>query len=281
MVERQVASTNMENLSQDEATFQLLVESVRDYAIFMLDPTGLVLTWNAGAERFKGYRADEIIGQHFSRFYPPEALDRDCRARGSRWRRHRHSEDEGWTRVKKDGSLLGRTSYNGVRNSEGRLLGFAKVTRDLTERRSHEDALRRSEERFRLLVEGVSEYAIFMLDVNGRIATWNVGAERIKGYSAEEAIGRHFSILYPDDARESGWPDTSAGCCARGSIVDNGCVCARDGAKFWANVPSRLRGANGRLIGYPKLTEPLLKAAGRCPRSADRYAVGIGSCGGG
>ena len=90
---------------QSEERFRLLVESVRDYAIFMLDPQGRVLTWNAGAERIKGYRADEIIGQHFSRFYPPEALARGlpaARARG-RGARSGRFEDEGW-RVRKDGS---------------------------------------------------------------------------------------------------------------------------------------------------------------------------------
>lgn len=263
MVERQVASTNMENLSQNAESFRLLVESVRDYAIFMLDPTGLVLTWNAGAERFKGYRADEIIGQHFSRFYPPEALDRRLPEHELRVAKDTgYFEDEGW-RVKKDGSLFwANVVITAMRNSEGQLLGFAKVTRDITQRRSHEEALRQSEERFRLMVEGVAEYAIFMLDVNGRIATWNVGAERIKGYTAEEAIGRHFSILYPDDARESGWPDHELQVAAeRGSFVDNGWRVRKDGAKFWANVTiTALHGATGRLIGYAKLTRDLTES---------------------
>ena len=186
-------------MRQSEERFRLLVESVRDYAIFMLDPKGLVLTWNAGAERFKGYRADEIIGQHFSRFYPAEALARgSCRRTSSRWPGRGGSfEDEGW-RVRKDGSLFwANVVITAMRDARGQLIGFAKVTRDLTQRRDHEEALRQSEERFRLLVEGVADYAIFMLDVNGHVATWNVGAQRIKGYSADEIIGQHFSIFYP------------------------------------------------------------------------------------
>ena len=187
-MERETGS-NKEELRQSEDRFKLLVQSVRDYAIFMLDPNGVVLTWNAGAERFKGYRADEIIGEHFSRFYPPEALARGMPEHELQVASKTGSfEDEGW-RVRKDGSLFwANVVITAMRDAEGTLLGFAKVTRDLTQRRIHEEELRRSEERFRLLVEGVSDYAIFMLDANGRIVTWNVGAERIKGYTALQGI---------------------------------------------------------------------------------------------
>jgi PAS domain S-box-containing protein len=252
--------TGTENLRQSEERFRLLVEGVRDYAIFMLDPTGLVLTWNAGAERFKGYRADEIIGQHFSRFYPPQALARGLPEHELEVAREVGSfEDEGW-RVRKDGSLFwANVVITAMRNAEGRLLGFSKVTRDLTQRRGHEEALRQSEERFRLLVEGVAGYAIFMLDVNGKVATWNVGAERIKGYPAAEIIGQHFSIFYPDEAKQSGWPEheleTAA---AQGGFVDTGWRVRKDGTTFWANVTiTALRDDGGHLIGYAKLTRDL------------------------
>src|SRR3984885_11257441 len=191
-----------QKLQESQDRFRLLVESVRDYAIFMLDPEGYILTWNAGAERFKGYKANEIIGQHFSRFYLPEALERGLPAHELEVAKETGSfEDEGW-RVRKDGSLFwANVVITAVRNADGELLGFAKVTRDLTQRRAHEEELRRGEERFRLLVEGVSEYAIFMLDPNGQVATWNSGAERIKGYTANEIIGRHFSVFYPEEAK--------------------------------------------------------------------------------
>src|SRR6201996_6677163 len=213
-----------QKLQHSEERFRLLVESVRDYAIFMLDPHGYVLTWNAGAERFKGYRAEEIIGQHFSRFYPPEALSRGLPAHELEVASDVGSfEDEGW-RVRKDGTLFwANVVITSVRNAQGELLGFAKVTRDLTQRRLHEEEVRRGEERFRLLVEGVSEYAIFMLDPNGRVATWNSGAERIKGYAADEILGKHFSVFYPEEAKESRWPEHELQVAAeRGSFTDTG-----------------------------------------------------------
>lgn len=247
-------------IRESEERFRLLVESVRDYAIFMLDPDGHVLTWNAGAERFKGYRAEEIIGQHFSRFYPPEDL-----ARGLPEYELRVATDtgvfetDGW-RVRKDGSQFWANAViTAVRGADGELLGFAKVTRDLTRRRAHDEELRRSEERFRLLVDGLSEYAIFMLDPNGRVATWNSGAERIKGYKASEIIGQHFSLFYPPDAKESGWPEHELRVAAEeGRFVDTGWRVRKDGTTFWANVTiSALRDDSGQLLGYAKMTRDL------------------------
>lgn len=252
-----------ENLRQSEERFRLLIESVRDYAIFMLDPQGLVLTWNAGAERFKGYRASEIIGQHFSRFYPREALARGLPQHELEVAKDSGAfEDEGW-RVRKDGSLFwANVVITAVRNAEGHLLGFSKITRDLTQRRHHEEALRQSEERFRLLVEGVADYAIFMLDVNGKIATWNVGAQRIKGYSAEEAIGQHFSVFYPAEVKDSGWPEHELQVAAEtGRFVDTGWRVRKDGTTFWANVTiTALRDEAGHLVGYAKLTRDLTES---------------------
>jgi PAS domain S-box-containing protein len=251
------------DLRQSEDRFRLLVESVREYAIFMLDPEGVVLTWNVGAERIKGYRAAEIIGQHFSRFYPPEALARGLPERELQVASDVGTfEDEGW-RVRKDGSLFwANVVLTAMRDANGQLLGFAKVTRDLTQRRGHEEELRRSEERFRLLVEGVAEYAIFMLDINGRVATWNIGAERLKGYAADEIIGQHFSIFYPDDVKASGWPDHELRVAMeKGNFVDNGWRVRKDGTRFWANVTiTALRDDTGRFIGYAKLTRDLTEA---------------------
>ena len=252
-----------EHLRQSEERFRLLVESVRDYAIFMLDPEGHVLTWNAGAERFKGYRADEICGSHFSRFYPPEALARGLPAHELEVAAREGSlEDEGW-RVRKDGSQFwANVVITAMRDKDGTLVGYSKVTRDLTQRRNHEEAMRQGEERFRLLVEGVSEYAIFMLDVNGRVASWNVGAQRIKGYAAEEIIGQPISIFYPPEVRDSGWHEHELQQAAeKGSFVDTGWRVRKDGSRLWANVTiTALRDDDGRLVGFAKLTRDLTES---------------------
>jgi PAS domain S-box-containing protein len=260
---REKSGERKEELRQSEERFKLLVESVREYAIFMLDPAGHVLTWNAGAERFKGYRADDIIGQHFSRFYPPEALARGLPEHELQVATETGVfEDEGW-RVRKDGSLFwANVVITAMRNAQGELVGFAKVTRDLTKRRAHEEDLRRSEERFRLLIEGVADYAIFMLDPNGRVSTWNSGAERIKGYTAGDIIGQHFSIFYPQDVRESRWPDHELQEAAeKGKFIDTGWRLRKDGTRFWANVTiTALRDDAGQLLGYAKLTRDLTEA---------------------
>jgi PAS domain S-box-containing protein len=260
---REKGSDAKEGLRQSEERFKLLVESVRDYAIFMLDPEGHVLTWNAGAERFKGYKADEIIGQHFSRFYPPEALSSGLPAHELEVASKTGVfEDEGW-RVRKDGTLFwANVVITAMRDERGELVGFAKVTRDLTQRRANEETLRRSEERFRLLIEGVADYAIFMLDPNGRVSTWNSGAERIKGYRADEIIGQHFSIFYPQEVKDSGWPDHELQVAAeKGKFVDTGWRLRKDGTTFWANVTiTALRDDAGKLLGFAKLTRDLTEA---------------------
>lgn len=203
------SSSPIANTPRDsERRFRLLVEGVPDYAIFMLDEDGRVQSWNLGAERLKGYQSHEILGQHFSRFYPQEAIDRgwpDFELRSAR--RDGRFEDEGW-RIRKDGTRFwANVVITALREEDGSFVGFSKITRDLTERRREQEELRQSEERFRLLIEGVQDYAIFMLDPEGIVGSWNAGAARIKGYEASEIIGRHFSTFYPPDAVARGWPE--------------------------------------------------------------------------
>ncbi|HEV2844774.1 MAG TPA: PAS domain S-box protein, partial [Thermoanaerobaculia bacterium] len=236
------------------------VEGVKDYAIFMLDPDGFVVSWNTGAEEIKGYRPDEIIGQHFSRFYPPDKV-------AQRWPEHElemakrdgRFEDEGW-RVRKDGSTFwANVIITALRDAAGTLHGFSKVTRDLTERRRNEQSLRDSEERFRLLVQGVKDYAIFMLDPDGFVVSWNAGAEAIKGYRADEIIGQHFSRFYDPDIVAQGWPAHELEMAKKeGRFEDEGWRVRKDGSTFWASVViTALHDRTGRLRGFAKITRDL------------------------
>ena len=166
-------------LFESERRFRLLVEGVIDYAIYMLDPNGIISNWNAGAKRIKGYDADEVVGQHFQMFYSPEDREAGLPARCLETARENGKfEAEGW-RVRKDGSKFLASVVIDALYEENELVGFAKITRDITERNKSADALRESERHFRLLVNGVTDYALYMLDPTGVVTNWNPGAQRI------------------------------------------------------------------------------------------------------
>jgi len=241
----------------DEGRSRLLLEAISDYAIYMLDSTGVVTSWNPGARRFKGYEASEIIGQHFSRFYieedrqaglPERALETAARM-GS-------FEQEGW-RQRKDGSRFwAHVIIDPIRDPAGGIIGYAKITRDLTERKRAEETLKRSEQQFKLLVQSVTDYAIYMLDPTGRVSSWNLGAERIKGYRPEEIIGEHFSRFYTEKDRESGEPEKALAAAARDGRYERVAWRVRkDGTRFLANiVVDAIRGNDGTLLGFAKIT---------------------------
>ena len=248
------------NLQDVEQHFTQLVAGVRDYAIFLLTPEGLIRSWNEGAQRIKGYEPDEIIGRHFSQFYLPDSISsgwpqEELKRAGELGR----FEDEGW-RVRKDGTQFwANVVISALYDHDGRVAGFLKITRDLTERKQAEEALRLSEERFRLLVDGVQDYAIFMLDRDGRVASWNRGAQRIKGYTAQEIIGRHFSEFYTAEDLEVGKPAMELKLALeRGSVEDEGWRVRKDRSLFWANVViTAIYDDERRLIGFAKLTRDL------------------------
>ncbi|MHC8314389.1 hybrid sensor histidine kinase/response regulator [Pseudomonas sp. LB3P31] len=247
----------------EEKRLRLLIDAVIDYAIYMLDPDGIIASWNAGAKRFKGYEEAEILGQHFSRFYteadrlagmPQRALDTA--------KREGRFEGEGW-RVRKDGSRFWcHVVIDPIRDADGQLLGFAKITRDLTDRKMAEETLKQSEQQFRLLVQSVTDYAIYMLDPQGRLTNWNTGAQRIKGYTPEEVVGQHFSMFYTPEDRAAGEPQRALDTAIReGRFENKAWRLRKDGTQFMAHVVvDPIWGETGTLLGFAKITRDITEA---------------------
>ncbi len=233
--------------------FRLLVDTVEDYAIFLLDPDGIIRSWNAGAERLKQYKADEIIGKHFSIFYTAHDLAMDKPAHELRIAAETgRFEDEGW-RLRKDGSRFwANVVITRIRDENGNLIGFGKITRDLTDRRQ-------GDLRFRLLVESVLDYGIFSMDTGGHITSWNIGAQRIKGYTAEEVSGKHFSMFYTEEDRRGGLPEhVLRTATEQGHFEGEGWRVRKDGTRFWASiVVTALRDEDGALYGFSKVTRDM------------------------
>ncbi|MCQ4260045.1 hybrid sensor histidine kinase/response regulator [Stutzerimonas stutzeri] len=258
---RNVASLDASIAAQER--YRLLVDAVTDYAIYMLDADGRVASWNPGAKRFKGYDEAEILGEHFSRFYsdedrssglPQRALDTAV-AEG-------RFEGEGW-RLRKNGTRFWcHVVIDPIWSPDGTVLGFAKVTRDLTERKLAEESLKQSEQQFRLLVQAVTDYAIYMLDPDGRVTNWNLGAERIKGYLPDEIVGQHYSVFFTDEDRLDGAPQRGLDTALReGRFASQGWRVRKDGSRFFASVVvDPIRSDTGTLIGFAKVTRDITES---------------------
>ena len=246
--------------ARPDVSFKLLVQSIVDYAIYMLDIDGRVTSWNAGAERIKGFQTDEIVGQHFSAFYTEEDREAGVPQRVLETaRREGKFAGEGW-RVRKDGSRFwASVVIDAIKDESGKLIGFAKITRDMTEQRNAQNALIEAERRFRILVQGVTDYAIYMLDPDGRVTNWNAGAQRIKGYAPDEIIGEHFSRFYAREDFESGVPKRALETAREtGRYEAEGWRVRKDGTRFWASVViDAIRGDDGELIGFAKITRDM------------------------
>jgi PAS domain S-box-containing protein len=230
-----------------------LVESVVDYAIFMLDTEGKITSWNLGAERIKGYKAKEVLGKHFRIFYPSRDAKAGQPERELQLARERgRYEDEGW-RVRKNGSRFwANVILTSLKDERGKTVAFAKVTRDLTARREAEEKLRQSEERFRFLVERGQDNAIFMLDSRGKVSSWNAGAKRLTGYNTEEILGKPFSVFYPPELLQNGDPNHHLNVAAAETRFDaRGWRVRKDGSRFWADCVIRaVRDPTGTLEGF-------------------------------
>ncbi|WP_085683684.1 MULTISPECIES: PAS domain-containing sensor histidine kinase [unclassified Pseudomonas] len=257
-------SENKKSAATEDMRFRLLIDAVVDYAIYMIDPEGIIISWNSGAKRFKGYEEAEIIGEHFSRFYTDEdrAAEMPRRALDTAIREGRF-EGEGW-RVRKDGTHFWcHVVIDPIHSPDGQLLGFAKITRDLTDRKMAEETLKQSEQQFRLLVQSVTDYAIYMLSPEGRVTNWNPGAQRIKGYTPDEVIGRHFSMFYTPEDREAGEPQRALETAVReGRFENRSWRLRKDGTRFLAHVVvDAIHGETGSLLGFAKITRDVTEAA--------------------
>ena len=246
--------------ASESQRFELLVNAITDYAIYLLDPDGRVATWNPGAKRFKGYEADEIIGEHFSRFFTeedraaglPEHALRIAAEEG-------RFESEGW-RLRKDGTRFWVNAViDPVRDDDGKLIGFAKITRDISDKMEAERALFTSEQRFRMLVQSVRDYAIYMLDPDGCITNWNAGAAAIKGYTADEIVGQNFSRFYTAEDQARGEPARALATARREGKYENEAWRVRkDGTYFWASVViDPIYDDDGEFIGFAKITRDM------------------------
>ncbi|HSU68969.1 MAG TPA: PAS domain S-box protein [Tepidisphaeraceae bacterium] len=252
-----------EALRESESRFRTLVRNIPDYAIFMIDPKGFIIGWWEGAERVKGYKAEEVLGKRVSLFYTPEdvaagEVQRDLQEATRKGR----VERESW-RVRKGGERFWADEImTAIHDVDGRLLGFTKIARDLSDRKQVADALRESEERFRSLVENVRDHAIFTLDAQGRITTWNPGAKRIFGYDTDRIIGKPGSLLFTPEDRATGEHKKELATATReGRASDDRWQLRRDGTRFWASgVTSAMRDEGGRLRGFTKVLRDLTQA---------------------
>jgi len=261
-VEAAASGTHLRRAAETvtEVDFRALVSAVRDYAIFMITPEGIITSWNEGAQRIKGYAPSEIIGKHFSVFYPAEIVKTGiCEYELAVASAEGRFEGEGY-RIRKDGTQFwANVVITAVRDATGKLFGYAKVTRDLTERRLREEALRESEQRVRLLIENVRDYALYMLDPEGRVVSWNVGAERINGYSAKEILGSPLSRFYPPEDVLAGKVELELRVAREtGRFEEEGWRVRKDGSRFWANaILTAIRDPTGELRGFAKVVRDL------------------------
>lgn len=251
----------MSLVASPDVMYRLLIQSVVDYAIYLLTPEGVVANWNPGAQRAKGYEAAEVVGQHYSLFY--SEADRAAglpQANLEQARRCGRFEEHGW-RLRKGGSLLrAHVVIEAVHDDDGQLVGFAKITRDCTEQYHAQMAQREQERHFRLLVQGVRDYAIYMLDSAGHVINWNAGAERAKGYKADEIVGQHFSVFYTHEDRVGGLPEQGLETARReGRFQAEGVRQRKDGSHFWTSVVIEAihDEDSGQLIGFAKVTRDI------------------------
>ena len=252
--------SGMGSLAGTNDLYRKMVEEIQDYAIILLDVNGIIRNWNKGAQKIKLYHESEVLGRHFSIFYLQEDIDNNLPEKLiNEAKETGRSVQEGW-RKRKDGSRFwGSITITALHDDDNVVIGYCKVTRDLTDKKIADDNLRMSEERYHQMIAEVQDYAIILLSADGTIENWNAGAEKIKRYTSSEIVGRKFEVFYTQDDRNIGLPQnllTQAREAGRAS--HEGWRVRKDGTKFWgAIVITALHSKDGRVIGFSKVTRDL------------------------
>ena len=247
-------------LRQSESRYRLIVEGARDYAIITTDPDGRITSWSPGAEATFGWAAAEVVGRSFALLFVSED-----RAAGEPERElagaaeHGVASDVRWHEGKDGIRVFMDGTTRALRDERGLLSGFLKVGQDVTRRRAQDEALQASEARYRTLVENVCDYAIFLLDARGVVTEWTPGAERVKGYSSEEVLGRHFAMFFNAEDVAAGEPARElAEAAETGRAEREGWRVRKGGERFWVNeIATAVRDRGGRLAGFTNISRDL------------------------
>ncbi|WP_128543156.1 sensor histidine kinase [Larkinella soli] len=256
----------------------LAVQNIQDFAILVLDPHGIIQFSSEGIVHVNGFTSKEVTGQPVSVFYPRQdaAEYRSGQVLETARREGKHRE-EGW-RLCRDGSLFPAGVVTTPILEGEHLIGYTQVMQNLTEQRQADESLRASEERYRLLVEEVKDYGIFMMDTGGYITSWNEGARRINGYEAHEIIGRHFSTFYTEEDLKDGKPARELKIAREtGKYEEEGWRLRKDGSLFWASIViTAVNNAERELVGFSKVTRNLTdrkEAEDILKASEERYRI--------
>lgn len=253
-------------IRNNEERYRHMIDEIQDYAIFLLTKEGVIHNWNKGAFLITGFSASEIIGKSFHICYTQEDIDKKLPEKLlQKSSLEGKAIHEGWN-LKKDGTRYWANSVITALHHDDEVTGYVKVIRDMTAMKEASDRqneyieqLRRSEERYHNMIQEVQDYAILMLDQEGIIQNWNYGAQQIKGYSADEVVGKHFRIFYtPQDVARK-LPEKMLRMAAeKGRAAAEGYRVRKDGNKFWGSIViTALHDRNGNIIGYSKLTRDL------------------------
>jgi PAS domain S-box-containing protein len=245
--------------SQDLEKLAIILETTAD-AVVTTDPSGTFVTWNKSAERIYGYSAAEILGKYSITDLTPDAQKENLRSVFQNVRSGEQVIDFHALQIRKDGSIINVSiTLTPIINENHEVLAISGISRDITEQKKAEQALKESEERFRLLVEEVKDYSIFMLDPQGNIISWNKGAEAMKGYSAGEVIGKNFSMFYTPGELDRNEPAYNLSMAAeKGRYETEGWRSRKDGTLFWADVIfTALYNDKHELRGFAKITRDI------------------------